>query len=53
MAGDRATARKFFKKSLDQSQLIGMREGIMEAQVALRRLDKADHKSTDSQKAPP
>jgi len=50
MADDRATAREYFTKSLDQSKSIGMREGIMEAQAALRRLDKADRRVT---KAPP
>jgi hypothetical protein len=46
MAGDRTTAREFFRKSLDQARTIDMREGIMEAQAALRRLDKADRSST-------
>lgn len=49
MAGDSAAAKVFFTKSLDQSKTIGMREGIMEAQAALLRLDRADHKVTKAQ----
>jgi len=45
MAGDRAAAKELFSNSLDQSRKIMMREGIMEAQAALGRIDKADDKS--------
>jgi len=45
MAGDRTAAKELFSNSLDQSRRIRMREGIMEAQAALRRLDRADAKS--------
>ena len=52
MADDRATATDLFSKSLDQSQRIGMRDGIMEAQAALRRLNKAGSSSA-SKPIPP
>jgi hypothetical protein len=45
MANDRAAAIELFSNSLEQSRRIGMREGIMEAQAALRRLEKADRRS--------
>lgn len=51
MADDRVAAKELFSNSLDQSRRIGMKEGIMEAQVALRRLDKAG--STSSLKPNP
>lgn len=46
MANDRDSARELFSSSLEQSKRIGMREGIMEAQVALRRIEKAASSST-------
>jgi len=45
MADDRAAAKELFSKSLGQSRRIGMRECIMEAQAALRRLEKAEGRS--------
>jgi len=41
MAGDHAAAKELFSNSLDQSRKIGMREGIREAQAALRRLEES------------
>ena len=45
MADNREAAKGLFSDSLDQSRRIGMKEGIMEAQAALRRLDRADRRS--------
>ena len=33
-------SRELFKQSLDQAKNIRMREGVMEAQAALRRVDR-------------
>lgn len=52
MSGERDEAKVLFERSLEQAKKIGMREGIMEAQVALRRLDRADRLSSTA-KTPP
>lgn len=41
MAGDNQDARKWFTASRKQSSIIKLREGVIEADVALRRLDKS------------
>ena len=40
MGGETNKSRDLFKRSLDQAKDIKMREGVMEAQAALRRLDR-------------
>lgn len=40
MGGEMDKSRELFKQSLDQAKDIKMREGVMEAQAALRRLDR-------------
>jgi hypothetical protein len=47
MGNDRSSARDFFTAGLEQSKSIKMKEGIVEAQTALRRLDRLDRKSKD------
>ncbi|KAF7977333.1 hypothetical protein HWV62_4115 [Athelia sp. TMB] len=42
MANEREEAKELFEKSLQQAKQIGMREGMLEAQVALRRLQKVE-----------
>lgn len=42
MANEREEAKELFERSLEQAKKIGMREGMLEAQVALRRLQKAE-----------
>ncbi|KZP03094.1 hypothetical protein FIBSPDRAFT_879742 [Athelia psychrophila] len=42
MANERGEAKELFERSLQQAKKIGMREGMLEAQVALRRLQKAE-----------
>jgi hypothetical protein len=48
MADDLAAAKELFSNSLDQSRKVGMREGIIEAQAALRRLNRADRLKSPS-----
>ncbi|KZT71894.1 hypothetical protein DAEQUDRAFT_743979 [Daedalea quercina L-15889] len=40
IGNDTDRSRELFKQSLDQAKAIRMREGVMEAQAALRRLDR-------------
>lgn len=42
MADDRVASREMYNTSLIQSKAIGMKEGMLEARVALRRLDRLD-----------
>jgi hypothetical protein len=44
MSKDPTTARNFYLASLTHSKKVGMREGVVEAKAALRRLDKEDKK---------
>ena len=53
MANDSKSARELFSNSLEQSRRIGMRDGIMEAQAALRRVEKADRTASSSNQKPP
>ncbi|KAH9833252.1 uncharacterized protein C8Q71DRAFT_875786 [Rhodofomes roseus] len=46
MGGDVDQSRQLFKQSLDQARSIKMREGVMEAQAALRRLDRTSSRVT-------
>jgi len=40
MAGDKPKAKEYFTSSLEQSKAIGMREGVVHAEEALRQLDE-------------
>lgn len=40
MGGETDKSRELFQQSLDQAKVIKMREGVMEAQAALRRLER-------------
>jgi hypothetical protein len=40
MADDRTASRELFVASLKQAKTIGMKKGVIEAQAALRRLDR-------------
>lgn len=40
MSNDFASARTYFDSALTQARRIGMKEGVQEAQVALRRMDR-------------
>jgi hypothetical protein len=44
MSKDPTAARNFYIASLSHSKKVGMREGVMEAKAALRRLDKESKK---------
>lgn len=46
MAGDTEQSRDLFQKSLDQAKNIKMREGIIQSQTALRRLDRASKRTS-------
>ena len=48
MANDRESARELFSSSLEQSRRIGMKEGIVEAQAALRRVGEVDRTVSSS-----
>ncbi|KAH9933738.1 uncharacterized protein B0H18DRAFT_981821 [Fomitopsis serialis] len=48
MGGDMDQSRQLFKQSLEQAQSIKMREGVIEAQTALRRLDRLSKRATPS-----
>lgn len=42
MAGDIENAKKWYIASRKQAAEIGLREGVLEAEVALRRLDRME-----------
>jgi hypothetical protein len=42
MAEDRSASRELFTAALEQSKAVGMKEGTVEAQAALRRLQRLD-----------
>ncbi|KAH9915762.1 hypothetical protein B0H21DRAFT_326380 [Amylocystis lapponica] len=46
MGGDFDKSRDFYQASWDQSKRIRMKEGILEAQVALRRLERASKRDS-------
>ncbi|OSX60883.1 hypothetical protein POSPLADRAFT_1146055 [Postia placenta MAD-698-R-SB12] len=46
MAGDTEQSRDLFQKSLDQAKNTKMREGIIQSQTALRRLDRASKRTS-------
>jgi len=48
MGGEMDQSRELFKQSLEQAQSIKMREGVVEAQTALRRLDRLSKRATSS-----
>ena len=52
MDGNFKGAREFFLRSLLEARKIGMKEGIMESQAALRRVEDASRKS-DKASSPP
>ena len=47
MSGDGDSAREYFKQSLEQSNNIGLREGVVEAKAAIRRLDRLQSSNQD------
>ncbi|THH19114.1 hypothetical protein EW146_g1984 [Bondarzewia mesenterica] len=52
MRGDLPSALEMFQRSFDQSKKIGMREGMLEARQALRRVDRTQHALNDSARSP-
>ena len=48
MDGDVKQSKELYKQSLEQARNIKMREGVIEAQAALRRLDRASKRSADT-----
>ncbi|KZT01242.1 uncharacterized protein LAESUDRAFT_664358 [Laetiporus sulphureus 93-53] len=48
MDGDVKQSKELYKQSLEQARNIKMREGVIEAQAALRRLDRVSKRSADT-----
>jgi hypothetical protein len=46
MMGDRKTSRELLTRSLEQSKAIGMEEGIIEVENAMRRLESGGTNGT-------
>lgn len=53
MADDRSASRELFTASLEQAKAIGMKEGVIEARSALRRLEKMDRAANPSGRVNP
>jgi len=52
MGGDFEESRSLYQRSLEQAKTIKMREGVMEAQTAIRRLDRAAKRRSGEESSP-